>query len=525
MGCNESKEKLGEEKSSAPAPAESSVKNSGSAKKHSASPNLTVGSSGSKIASRHSASGGFSSLIIESDGRLTDRYDVSSGMLGEGSFGTVKLARRKADQVEVAVKVISKAKMKSTELFRREIAIMRAMDHPNIIKLYEIFEDKKRLYLVMEVATGGELFDRIVQAKKFTEKQAAGVVKQILRALFYMHANHICHRDLKPENFLLSGKGPIEECTLKVIDFGLSIPFEEGKKLKSRAGTPFYVAPEVLSGSYNEKSDLWSVGAIMFVLLCGYPPFGGKDDKAVMDKVKTGDYAFKPKYWDAVSKAAKTLITKLLEMNPKKRLGAEEALADPWVAREAPEASYEPLSNGLIDNMKSFKANNRLKKVALGIIAKEMNEAKISELRNLFISLDDNGDGMLTKEELTSSIRQSGLKVPDGFQDIIDNIDADGNGFVEYTEFLSAALDKRSYLEEDLLWTSFAFFDRDGDGKISIDELRLVLKDDGVQGVLGGQTAEEIMLSIDTSGDGGIDFDEFMTMMKESPGKKAGATK
>merc|ERR1719238_1420269 len=153
-----------------------------------------------------------------------------------------------------AVKSIAKQQMKNIDRFKAEIAIMKIMDHPNIIKLYESFEDHRNIYLILELCTGGELFDRIIDSGHFTEVQAAIVMQHMFRAIFYMHENHIVHRDLKPENFLFTTKEPIEKTHLKVIDFGLACKFADGQVLSTKAGTPYYVAPQVLTGKYGAES-------------------------------------------------------------------------------------------------------------------------------------------------------------------------------------------------------------------------------------------------------------------------------
>lgn len=173
---------------------------------------------------------------------------------------------------------------------------MRTLDHPNIIKLYETFEDARNVYLVMELCEGGELFDRIIEKQHFSEKEAREIFKQIAQGLAHCHANHICHRDLKPENFLLLNKS--DSSPIKIIDFGLSHIFEEQKEgqfnkiqMTTRAGTPYYIAPEVLAGKYDEMSDVWSLGVILFILLSGLPPFYGKNDAEILDMVKQRKYS------------------------------------------------------------------------------------------------------------------------------------------------------------------------------------------------------------------------------------------
>merc|ERR1719174_617870 len=262
-------------------------------------------------------------FIIDNSGKITEFYDIDKKKLGEGSYGTVSKCTNKATGVTRAVKSISKAQMKNLDRFKAEIQIMKIMDHPNIIKLYESFEDHRNIYLILELCVGGELFDRIIDSGHFTEVQAAIVLQNMFRAIFYMHENHICHRDLKPENFLFTTKDPIEKTHLKVIDFGLACKFSADQQLKTKAGTPYYVAPQVLAGKYNASADIWSLGVIMFVLLCGYPPFYGETDADVLARMRTGNFSFNPVDWKNVSEDAKNLIRSLLKMNPKDRYTAE----------------------------------------------------------------------------------------------------------------------------------------------------------------------------------------------------------
>ena len=211
------------------------------------------------------------------------------------------------------------------------------MDHPNILKLYEFFEDDKNMYLITEICKGGELFDRIIEEEFFSEKVAANIFKQMLQPINYCHKRGIAHRDLKPENFLFDTKDPNSD--LKVIDFGLSKIVrannamdpvlsggkEAGKKdldrMNTRAGTPNYISPEVLAGNYGVECDMWSAGCILYILLCGYPPFYGDDDMEILQMVQKGKFDFDGEEWDDISKEAKDLIKKLI-CKPEKRLTA-----------------------------------------------------------------------------------------------------------------------------------------------------------------------------------------------------------
>jgi len=465
------------------------------------------------------AAGGLNhaNFIVDNPGKIQEFYDIDKKKLGEGSYGAVSKCHNKATGVTRAVKSISKAQMKNLDRFKQEIAIMKIMDHPNIIKLFESFEDHRNIYLVLELCVGGELFDRIIDAGHFTEVQAALCMQHMFRAIFYMHEQKICHRDLKPENFLFTTKETIDKSMLKVIDFGLACKYSANQVLTTKAGTPYYVAPQVLAGKYDQSSDLWSLGVIMYVVLCGYPPFYGETDADVLAKVRLGNFSFNASDWKNVSEDAKNLIRLLLKMNPRDRYTAEQALNHIWVRNKAPKSAGTTLSNGkLMDNLKGFRSQNKLKKAALHVIASQLGEAQIKALRDTFMTLDENGDGLLTVNEMKEGLTKSGLKeIPADLQQIMQEVDSDGSGIIDYTEFLAATLDKKVYMAEDVCWQAFRIFDRNGDGKICKKEISMVLNDEGVQETCMKDMAE-LMKEIDTNGDGEIDFQEFLQMMQVS---------
>jgi len=455
-----------------------------------------------------------SQFILANPAKVHEVYIMEDKKIGEGTYGSVVKGTHQVTKKVRAIKIISKGQMKNIDRFRREIELMKMMDHPNIIKLYESFEDHRNIYLVMELCAGGELFDRIIESGHFTEVQAATLMQQIVRAIYYMHENHVCHRDLKPENFLFMTKDPIEKNLIKIIDFGLSCQFEAGQVLTTKAGTPYYVAPQVLAGKYDQLSDMWSVGVIMYVMLCGYPPFFGETDAEVLAKVRLGNFSFNAADWKNVSEDAKNLIRMLLKMNPRDRYTAEQALNHDWISKKAPKATNVSLQSNFVDNLRGFRSQNKLKKAALHIIAGQLNEDQIKALRETFMALDGNGDGLLTAAEMKEGLAKAGLKdIPIDLQQILEDVDSDGSGVIDYTEFLAATLDKRAYLQEDVCWSAFRLFDKNGDGKISPEELKSVLDNDEVQNLAGAQAIAELMKEIDNNGDGVIDFQEFRHML------------
>jgi len=234
--------------------------------------------------------------------------------------------------VTYAVKSILRADIaKDIKLLEEELFILRQIDHPNIVKFHQAFIDYRYVHIVMEYCTGGELFDRIVQAHKFTEKHACEIMEQMLSSVKHLHEHGIVHRDLKPENFLMSDKS--EGAEVKLIDFGLSKRFsskDQLEKMKTVVGTPYYVAPEVLKGSYDKRCDVWSLGVILFVFLCGYPPFEGDNNKEIFKNVLKQELIFDPADWKTVSDEAKDLVTKMLAKDPEKRITADECSNHPW---------------------------------------------------------------------------------------------------------------------------------------------------------------------------------------------------
>jgi calcium-dependent protein kinase len=201
--------------------------------------------------------------------------------LGEGGYGKVYSCIHKETGSERVVKVIEKFLLNDDDMkmIVDETNILRSLDHPNIVKMHEFFEDINRFYIITEISKGGELFDEIIRRKQFTENDAAIIMKHIFHCVNYCHTNHIVHRDLKPENIMLEENKDFSQ--IKIIDFGFSRHFESDEIIHEKKGTPYYIAPEVINGQYNEKCDIWSCGVILYIILSGNPPFNGKNNKEI----------------------------------------------------------------------------------------------------------------------------------------------------------------------------------------------------------------------------------------------------
>jgi calcium-dependent protein kinase len=302
-----------------------------------------------------------------------------------------------------------------------------------------------------------------------------------------------------------------------VIDFGTSDKLKKDQKFEEQIGTPLYIAPEVLSGSYNEKCDLWSCGVIMYIMLCGVPPFQGENDDEIYQKIKKNDVKFEEEIWDRISDKAKDLIKRFLTKNIKKRISAKEALEHPWIKdmKKINKISKEDL-NEVVNNLRKYSATKKLQQSTLAYIVHNLTKKEDTDvLRSIFIEFDENGDGRLSKDELIQGLNLvlSPEESEKEVNRIMNIIDVDGNGFIEYEEFLRATLDKKKILTDENLRTAFRLYDIKNRNRINAKELGIVLG--------GGNTDvdenvwKELIDEADLNKDGEIDFEDFSKLMEE----------
>lgn len=456
-------------------------------------------------------------LVLDNHGQIEEHYAVDKVIQCSSSHGTIDISRgRHLPTGKMrAVKTACKANGGDLEYLKHEIMIMKQLDHPNIVKLYETYEDTETLHLVMEVCSGGPLLRRIVKAGRFSEGNASVMMQQILHAVSYMHVQHqLCHRDLKLESCLLASKEHIEECAVKLADFGLARLFQKGQIMTTKVGSALYMSPQVLAGRYDEACDSWSMGVIMYILLSGNPPFKGENEQEVLAKVKKGTFSFNAREWMSVSEDAKDLIKLLMKREPHNRYTPQQALSHSWARARIPKAADFALHEKFMDHLRCFGGTNDLKKTVLHIIAGQLTEQQSKTLRETFVALDLNGDGLITAEEMKEAASQAGVKhLPADFTDIMASLDSHKSGGIDYSEFLAASLEKREYLKETVCWKAFSVFDRDHDGFISQHELKQVLNSGSLREEVGEQAIEELMREFDNNGDGKIDFEEFMLLM------------
>ncbi|CAA0805797.1 Calcium-dependent protein kinase 7 [Striga hermonthica] len=343
---------------------------SSNAKKKKNKPNpLSIDYSG------ENGSGGSNKLVVLKNPTGDDinaRYDLGRE-LGRGEFGVTYLCTDIETGEKLACKSISKKKLRTAvdiEDVRREVEIMTRMpNHPNIVTLKATYEDASAVHIVMELCEGGELFDRIVARGHYTERAAAYVMRTIVEVVQMCHGQGVMHRDLKPENFLFANKK--ETSPLKTIDFGLSVFFKPGEKFNEIVGSPYYMAPEVLKRNYGPEVDIWSAGVILYILLCGVPPFWAETEQGVAQAIIRSVIDFKRDPWPKVSDSAKDLVKKMLNPDASQRLTAQQVLEHPWLQniKKAPNVS---LGETVKARLKQFSVMNKLKKRALRVVAEHL---------------------------------------------------------------------------------------------------------------------------------------------------------
>ena len=445
------------------------------------------------------------------DENLLNHYTLDKE-LGRGQYGICYRAIDKKTKEVCAVKSIAKCKLnyrEEIEDINREVEILQGLKgHNNVVCYRDVFEDEDDVHIVMELCEGGELFDSIIDKGHYTEKDAAEVIRSMAEVMTYCHSNGVFHRDLKPENFLLK-KNDDGRAHIKLTDFGLSVFFKDGDIFDERLGSAYYIAPEILQGRYDYMADMWSVGVIMFLLLTGYAPFNGHDDQAIFDAIQRGHYEDDTEEWRAVSNSAKAVIRKLLTKNPTKRITAKELLMEPWV--NGVDAASVNLGNKVITRIKRFSAENKLKKAALYMMGQMLNPSEIVEIRELFTKIDKDGNGSITIDEMRKGLKEhlGRARNEEELLNIMENADVDGDGEIDYNEFIAATININQTDMNERIWKVFQKFDIDQSGYITADEVIHGLKKLGLdlEGVDG------IFEVVDKNSDGKIDYTEFRQMM------------
>ena len=440
--------------------------------------------------------------IIIGDSKIDAEKDYKKlQILGEGTFSIVYEVQNRITDIMRAMKIIKKNphdSKKDEEEIINEIDILKTMDHPNIVKLFEFYSNNETYNIIMEYCKGGKLYNEIRNYAPFDEKYSAYVMYQIFSAINYCHNMNIIHRDLKPENILIVNRNKkYNYPNIKICDFGMSKIVEKHSMQNKVVGTIYYVAPEVLNKKYDEKCDLWSCGVIMYILLTKKPPFKGDNYEEVMENILKGEYDIDSPPLEKKKKNALDLLQKLLTNN---------------------EILDENIVEKLLSNLKKYKKVSILQETALAYLVHNFPQMKeVINACKLFNQIDLNADGKITQQELYEGLR-SRIKsdtLEEDIKKIFQKLDMDGNGFIEYEEFVRAAVSKEKFMGENVLKFAFRFFDKDNSGKIDFEEIEKIFKKSVTNKERMEESLYRIIFEADINRDGKISFDEFSNIMKK----------
>ena len=453
-------------------------------------------------------------LVLRRISKITNNYTLGV-KIGGGSYGDVRVANHLLTGQKRVIKSIKKIKIHSEQeqiKFTNEVEILQTLDHPNIIKLFEFYDDDNNFYLVTEYLAGGELFDYMARKQYLTEPIAAHFLKQILSALAYIHSKGIIHGDLKPQNLVLDKES--DDAIVKIIDFNTSIRINSAQPHLLDTSL-MYTSPEILKNSkFDEKSDMWSLGVILFIFLSGTEPFNGDSEEEIRDLIFSGNYKFNGPHWDNISNECIKLIKDLMNPSPSKRISASKALKNPWIKKFANRRTSLELNSLSLSHLRSFVTGQKIQYVFLSFIANHLlSNDESTQLYQRFKSLDKNCDGKLNQDELVdaySSIMKKQEAV-DEARNIMKMVDVDNSGFIDYAEFLTACARRKTLLCRKNLENAFKAFDIDENGTISKEEILQILGKMGPD----DETVNKLIEHMDTNNDGLIDLNEFKRAMNK----------
>ena len=464
---------------------------------------------------------------------IDDVYDFC-GKISSGYYGTVERACFKNDPSKFyAVKSIAKINLSQKNLKNLicEIQVLAKLDHPNIVKYYETYDDDKYFHVVMELCEGGELFERIVKKKRLSEKDAAEILFKLTHAISHCHSRGIVHRDMKAENVLFETKSSNKN-DVKIIDFGLARKRGD-HNLHSSVGTPCYVAPEVLEGTYDRKCDIWALGVLQYVMLYGKYPFDDENKGILFEKIKTQE----PKYEGRiVSPEGMELMKALLSKDSVRRPEATKILDHPWFAIQLKNEFKDSIKDlEMIPKLKSFKPPNAFIKKVLNFLVKEVNSPEVDDIKNKFYILDEKKNGVVDITKYQSHIDPSYLNSLNTINekkntenDSNENLFGDcvlnkfikqdppppnsgSNGKIDYTSFMAANMKDKNLITKDTVKQLFNRFDIESKGFLTISGFHRALRRTGKQ--ISESDTEKMLKEAGFKNPDYITYEEFLKII------------
>jgi len=456
-------------------------------------------------------------------------------ILGGGNFGTVRIGIKKENNEKLnkkfAIKSVKKTILKENDLetLMKEIEIISNLDHPNIIKFFETYQDNSYFHIVMELCTGKEVFNKIVENSFLTESKTIEIIYKVLSAINYCHKKGISHRDIKPENILFENNEP--DSDIKIIDFGLSRKYNLNQKMHTILGTPYYVAPEVLIGEYDEKCDIWSIGATTYTMLSGDPPFTGRSNNDIFNSIINKEISFEKERWKKISKEGKLFIIDLMQKNPEKRPNAEKALEHIWFknfevilnesvndfnnnSNNNKESKSNVNSSNILLNIKNFHSIKTFKRFVLKTIINSIsiNENDLKNIKKFFNKIDKNHNGQIDIQELKLAFIQADINITEEeIKKILSYMDEKEK--LDYSEFIVISLNFENYLDNEKLISAFEYFDIDNSGYIDTVDIENFLLRSGKK-ITNSEDIDKMLIEISDNKKPIIYLKEFLKLFE-----------
>ena len=438
-------------------------------------------------------------------------------VLGGGHFGCIRLGYKRGENPKryYAIKSIRKKNLTNTDLndMLNEVEIISKLRHPNIIKFYETYHDEKYFHIVMEYCKGKDLFEKINQYGFISENIVKKIISKLVHAISYCHSKNLTHRDLKLENILFINNDM--ESEIKLIDFGLACKYEPNKKMTTFAGSPYYIAPEVLKGNYDNKCDIWSIGIITYVMLTGILPFEGETNDEIFNKILTKEVNFEHPNFNIISNEAKMFIKLCLEKDPNKRISAQRLIENNWIKNSL--LKNNSLKSDILYNLKNLNAINKMKVLIISYIVNNLSQTEQQKLQDAFYAIDLDHTGQICSEELYKACEENNIPISKSeINNIIQNLNicynrASNKNVLDYQQFLMAVYDIEKNIDRNKIEKAFEFFDINQDGFIDVDDLKNFYLRSGLKLLNEDEDIKEIIKEI-SKNDKKINLNHFLQL-------------
>lgn len=410
---------------------------------------------------------------------LPKDYVIDQKPIGKGIFTRVyKCHLESAPNTIYVVKTLNKDLIHNDEIesILDEVERLKLLNHPNVAKYYDIYEDKKNLYVVSDYIEGEPLGHHLSTGKEeYSEMEIASMMQQLFSALSYCHSKGVVHRNIKPENLIVD-----EAKNLYLIDFGLARLTKSDYAIKKDGEQSQFNAPETNSNTYSDKSDIYSVGNLIYLLFAKKLPFSGGNIIGTFKKIRGREITFKNKCWREVSFEVPILIRKMVEDDPDRRISASEACKDKWlnvVKSRSTDDEECHVNEDVIDALENFHCESIFEKGCMNRLALMLDEEAINDIRDTFNAIDLDHDGVITFEELKRTMRQLYPKYTEAdVHELIQEADYSGTKTIDFTEFVAATMDRSQFKNSGLVKELFVMLDKNKDGKISPSDIHKEFK-------------------------------------------------